>query len=304
MADFYCNIDTGSDSNAGTQLAPFKTFQKGIQSVAAGDTLYMAASLTPYAWFSTTIPTGVSIIGDVKPNPVSGMAVIIDGGGAARWFYYQGSITWQNVWIRNASSANCIIYTNRSTTGLIVQNYTDCIISDLSGTWGTAARGGILAGGQSVASYAATSITYNLTNCLIFNIEATSIDGYGALFVHGTGTQFYVNLTSCTWYKPVSSRKQLGAIVADYLFLVSTVTLKNCTLVNSSDYNLMIHGVFGGGLASPSNCTLDGCTYTYINTTNATITNSTNADAQFLDTGANDFRLKPTSPAIDRGVIV
>lgn len=304
MANIYCNIDTGSDSNAGTQLAPFKTFQKGIQSVAAGDTLYMAASLTPYVWFSATIPTGVSIIGDVKPNPVSGMAVIINGGGAARSFYYQGSITWQNVWIRNASNASYIIYTNRSTTGLIVQNYTDCIISDLSGTWGTAARSGILAGGGSVASYAATSITYNLTNCLIFNIEATSIDGYGALFVHGNGTQFYVNLTSCTWYKPVSSRKKLGAIVADYASSVSTVTLKNCTLVNSSDYNLIIYGVYSSGTANPSNCTLDGCTYTYINTTNATITNSTNADAQFLDTGVNDFRLKPTSPAIDRGVIV
>ena len=50
--------------------------------------------------------------------------------------------------------------------------------------------------------------------------------------------------------------------------------------------------------------TMQGSTYTNITTTNGTITNSTNADAQFIDPASNDFRLKPTSPAIDRGIVI
>lgn len=304
---YYVSWDTGNDSNAGSQASPFKTVDKGLSVLATNDTLYIKASTTAYTWTSRTIPAGVSIIGDVKPNPVSNNYVKISGAGADVYWLCSGSYTLQNLWLDDVKDTNAsgIIYFNRTATGVIVANYTDCIISNLAGASSTVGRGGILNGGYSLANYTATSITFNMTNCVFKNMESYGSGNAGCLFVQNSGTAFTFNLNGCTWYQGTPTLTALDAIVGDYSADLSTVNVNNMALVNDSGTNLAIHGMYSGagvGFYFPFN--LDGSTYTNITTTNGTITNSTNADAQFIDQANNDFRLKPTSPAIDRGVII
>ena len=304
---YYVSWDTGNDSNAGSQASPFKTVDKGLSVLATNDTLYIEASTTAYTWTSRTIPAGVSIIGDVKPNPVSNNYVKISGAGADVYWLFLGSYTLQNLWLDDVkdTSTSGIIYFNRTATGVIVANYTDCIISNLAGGSSTAGRGGILNGGISVGAYTATSITFNMTNCLFKNIESYGSASAGCLFVQNPGTAFTFNLNGCTWYQGTPTLTALDAIVGDYSVDLSTVNINNMALVNDSGTNLAIHGAYSATSVNAwYDFTLSGSTYTNITTTNGTITNSTNADAQFIDPASNDFRLKPTSPAIDRGVII
>lgn len=304
---YYVSWDTGSDSNAGSQASPFKTVDKGLSVLATNDTLYIEASTTAYTWTSRTIPAGVSIIGDVKPNPVSNNYVKISGAGADVYWLCSGSYTLQNLWLDDVkdTSTSGIIYFNRTVTGVIVANYTDCIISNLAGASSTAGRGGILNGGTSVGAYTATSITFNMTNCLFKNIESYSSASTGCLFVQNPGTAFTFNLNGCTWYQGTPTLTALDAIVGDYSTDLSTVNINNMALVNDSGTNLAIHGAYSAASVNAwYDFTMQGSTYTNITTTNGIITNSTNADAQFIDPASNDFRLKPTSPAIDRGIVI
>lgn len=307
MANIYCNIDTGSDSNPGTQASPYKTFSKGVSTIASGDTVYLEASTTAYAWTSKTFPANVSIIGSVKPNPVAGSYVKIDGFGASLSWTFTASYNIQNIWLNNVvnSTATTLIGIDRNTTGPIVANYTDCIISNMASGSSTAGRGGVLMGGGSVSAYKASSITFNMTNCVFKDIEAYNSTAAGCLFINGSGTQHVLNMTSCSWYQGTPTRYALDAIVGDYASNLSTVNIKNMAIVNNSGQNLTIHGAYdSAGMNAWYSYNIDGSTYTNIVTTNGNITNSTNADALYLDPATNDFRLKPTSPAIDRGVIV
>lgn len=308
MASYYVSWDTGNDGNAGTSAgSPFKTVDKGLSVLATSDTLYIAASTTAYTWTNRTIPAGVSIIGSVKPNPVNGSYVKISAAGASVYWYFLGSYTLQNLWLDNVinTASSGIIYLNRSATGVIVANYTDCIISNLAGASSTGGRGGILNGGTSVGAYTATSITFNITNCLFKNIESYNSASAGCLFVQNSGTAFTFNLNGCTWYQGTPTLTALDAIVGDYSADLSTVNINNMALVNDSGTNLAIHGAYNAAsMIAWFDFTMQGSTYTNITTTNGTITNSTNADAQFIDPASNDFRLKPTSPAIDRGIVI
>ena len=307
MANIYVDIDLGSDSNPGTQASPYKTFSKGVSTIATGDTLYLEASTTAYTWVSKTFPADVSIIGSVKPDPVAGSYVKIDGFGASLSWTFTASYNIQNIWLNNVvnSTYSTLIGIDRNTTGPIVANYTDCIISNMASSASTAGRGGVLMGGGSVSAYKASSITFNMTNCVFKDIEAYNSTAAGCLFINSSGTQHVLNMTSCSWYQGTPTRYALDAIVGDYAFNLSTVNIKNMAIVNNSGQNLTIHGAYGSAdMNAWYSYDIDGSTYTNIVTTNGNITNSTNADAMYLDPATNDFRLKPTSPAIDRGVII
>jgi len=307
VANIYVDIDLGSDSNPGTQASPYKTFSKGVSTIASGDTLYLEASTTAYAWTGKTFPANVSIIGSVKPDPVAGSYVKIDGFGASLSWIFTASYNIQNIWLNNVvnSTATTLIGIDRNTTGPIVANYTDCMISNMASVCSTAGRGGVLMGGGSVSAYKASSITFNMTNCVFKDIEAYNSTSAGCLFINSSGTQHVLNMTSCSWYQGTPTRYALDAIVGDYASNLSTVNIKNMAIVNNSGQNLTIHGAYGSAdMNAWYSYDIDGSTYTNIVTTNGNITNSTNADAMYLDPATNDFRLKPTSPAIDRGVII
>lgn len=88
--------------------------------------------------------------------------------------FFTASYNIQNIWLNNVvnSTTTTLIGIDRNTTGPIVANYTDCIISNMASGSGTAGRGGVLMGGISVSVYKASSITFNMTNCVFKDIEA------------------------------------------------------------------------------------------------------------------------------------
>ena len=108
---------------------------------------------------------------------------------------------------------------------------------------------------------------------------------------------------NCTYYSSSSATPAFGALVSYYSGTTPPVTFTNMVIQNDSGTDLVMNGT-GSPTFTPTACALEGSVYENITTTNVTITDSDNADPQMLDPANNDFRLKPASPAIDRGVLV
>ncbi|TAG22658.1 MAG: DUF1565 domain-containing protein, partial [Oscillatoriales cyanobacterium] len=81
MATLYVNPQTGSDSAAGSQSAPFKTIARAISRAASGTVIQLAAGTYSAAsgeQFPLDIPSGVKVIGN-ESNKGSG--TLIQGSG-------------------------------------------------------------------------------------------------------------------------------------------------------------------------------------------------------------------------------
>ncbi|HTF13569.1 MAG TPA: DUF1565 domain-containing protein, partial [Burkholderiales bacterium] len=83
---YYVNASTGSNANAGTQAAPFKTITHAMTvATASGSTVHVAAGLyddlNNVETFPIMVPAGVLLIGD-EPNKGAGsVETEIRGGG-------------------------------------------------------------------------------------------------------------------------------------------------------------------------------------------------------------------------------
>lgn len=81
----YYVATNGNDANSGSDLMPFKTIQRGVRALAAGDTLYIRGGIYPERINSNslTIPTGSSWNDAPVISAYSGESVILQpvGGG-------------------------------------------------------------------------------------------------------------------------------------------------------------------------------------------------------------------------------
>lgn len=303
MATKYLNRDSGNNSNDGNSSgAAYATLAYALAALGTGDTLYIAASTGDYTWGSATIPNGVTIIGSVTPNPVTGEYVRISAGGAPSVWTLAGSFAAQKVWFYNSHITYGSQFPfDRSFTGNRVVTFTDCILSNMSTHQSTGSRGGIIAGGTSVGVYAAASTTVTLRRCAFFNLTSAP-DASGGSIVRAI-VSWPITFENCTYYSSASDTPAFAALSSYYVGTPPVVTYKNMVIQNDSGANLVPLGS-GTGLAISNGCTLTGSVYTNIVTTSVTITASDNADPLMLDPANSDFRLKPASPAIDRGVAV
>lgn len=308
MASYYISMDSGNDTTGdGTSGNPYKTLDKGMSVLSAGDTLYIATSTTDYLWtVRSSIPSGVSVIGSTQPSPVSGRYVKISAGGADPEWNINGDITLRNLWFDNGTYAAYKSPFKISKSASLAQtiNVENCIFSNISGTWATGGRGGVFGGGTANGLWTQPSVSITFLGCLFQNIESyASTSAYSLVITYGSAWD--IKFISCTYYSGTPSHYALGTLVAIYSTSpTATVTLQNMIIDNNSGSDLYIYGSYTIVLSNSYPSSIDGSTYTNIQATNVTITNSTNAAPQFLDVGASDFRLKPTSPAIDRGVII
>jgi hypothetical protein len=81
----YVNAGTGSNTNPGTQAAPFRTITRAIASVAAGQTIQVAPGVYDAALgetFPLLLPAGVSLLGDEASKGNGASPTRIEGGGA------------------------------------------------------------------------------------------------------------------------------------------------------------------------------------------------------------------------------
>ena len=94
-ADFFVNLSSGNDANAGTAAAPYLTIQKAIDGATGGDEINVAGSSTisqPYTWTNfgaTTIDLHLIIKAwDIStetlelPDGTTRPAAVLGGGGA------------------------------------------------------------------------------------------------------------------------------------------------------------------------------------------------------------------------------
>ncbi len=75
----------GNDANSGSDLTPFKTIQRGIRALGAGDTLYIRGGVYPEQINSNslTIPTGSSWNDAPVISAYSGESVVLQPAGSA-----------------------------------------------------------------------------------------------------------------------------------------------------------------------------------------------------------------------------
>ena len=307
MATYYLNNDTGSNGNAGTSAgAAWGTWVYALGKLSTGDTLYVEATSTPYAMGNVSNIPACSIIGSAKPNPITGVAVKVDGSGGNYYHWCNAGYNMTNIWFDNIQDTdnNGLFYLNRAgSSGHNVFNWDNCIFSNLRGGSSSAGRGGIFSGGGAVSGYGADSLTWNATNCKFINLEAYSSSSAGCAWV-ANNAPHAINLDHCDWYSTTPTNYALDTIVGDYSVDVSTVTITNSNIANNSGQTLGVHTNYSGaGYNSNFTYTFDGGTYTDIDTTSGTITNSSNSDALYIDPANWDFRLQGSSPAINRGEI-
>ena len=307
MATYYLNNSTGSDGNAGTSAgAAWETWGYALGQLSTGDTLYVEATSTPYAMANVSNIPACSIIGSAKPNPITGVAVKVDGSGGDYFHECNAGYDMTNIWFNDFgdSSIGGVFYLDKTgSSGHNVFNWDNCIFSNLYGRSSTAGRGGIFSGGSGVSGYGADSLTWNMTNCKFVNLEAYSNIDAGVAWV-AYSAPHAINLDHCDWYSTTPSRYALDTIVGNYGANNSTVTLTNCNISNNSGQTLGINTNYSGaGYTVNYAFTFDGGTYTNIDTTSGTITNSSNSDALYIDPANWDFRLQGSSPAINRGEV-
>ena len=95
-ADYYVDLSSGADSNAGTAAAPYLTLQKGVDGATGGDTIHVAGSASiaqPISWTNfgaTTIDLhliiqawNVSTETLTLPDGTTRTAAVLDGNEAA-----------------------------------------------------------------------------------------------------------------------------------------------------------------------------------------------------------------------------
>jgi hypothetical protein len=66
----YYIATTGNDTNQGTISAPFRTVQKGINSAADGDTVYINSGTYDMAGFTTSLSRNISLLGQDKNTTI------------------------------------------------------------------------------------------------------------------------------------------------------------------------------------------------------------------------------------------
>ncbi|WP_445316034.1 DUF1565 domain-containing protein [Microcoleus vaginatus] len=115
MATLYVNPQTGSDSAAGTQSAPFKTIARAIARAASGSTIELAPGIYSAASgekFPLEIPSGVKVIGNETNK---GRGILIQGSGK----FVSPTAAGQNITILLATNSELrgVTVTNLDTRG-------------------------------------------------------------------------------------------------------------------------------------------------------------------------------------------
>jgi hypothetical protein len=162
LATTYYVATTGSDNNAGTELAPFQTIQKGIDTATAGDTVQVAEG----TYYENLFLNGkdITLRSSDPDNQEVVAATIIDGS--------TGTVPYQSVVHFNGDETpNCLV------TGLTLRRGRGYRISTMYATryWG----GGIVTTRSADTGYPQTQAT--IKKCVIRENQA-SVGGGVALF--------------------------------------------------------------------------------------------------------------------------
>ncbi|MGB9434875.1 MAG: putative Ig domain-containing protein, partial [Candidatus Acidiferrum sp.] len=185
---FYVST-SGSDSNAGTILSPWKTIQHAADSVQAGDTVYVRAGT--YNESVTIAVSGSTTAGSVIFQNYPGETAIVDGTGLTpsssstqglfniedeSYVTIQG-FTIQNYTTSNANASPAGIWVTGSGSYIQILNNTVTNITTTSEAQGNA-FGIAVYGSEAPAAISYITISGNTVyNCKTGNSETVNVDG-------------------------------------------------------------------------------------------------------------------------------
>ncbi len=330
---------TGNNTNPGTQISPYLTWQKGLENIVAGDTLYIRGGT--YAQkvnsSSQTVPVGTSFVNApiiagypgetvvLAPTTDSGLKLnqdqyqiwkdfVIDctlctddgidvGGGTSR------SIRFQNVEVKNipaATHANLILaWGDKDVNGYF--EFIDCIVH-----------------GNADSNAFGHGVYINSPHCLVDGLTVYSCTNFG---LHAfSNASFPDESTSDLTARRVRAySNNVGILISggDNNLLHSSISYSNTsdgvvaefgTASNLTKFGKVVsYGNGGRGIrigGNQSNALIRNC-IGYLNTGgnysdagSATVQdhNLFGVDPLFINPATGDFRVSANSPAVDAGI--
>lgn len=307
---------TGSDSNPGTQGAPFKTILKASRSAKPGTTVHVA------------------------PGTYAGGFQTFTSGTAAARVRYVSDVKWGAKIIPAAGTTKVYAWDERG-------SYVDIVGFDIDGQSGMAWRNGILTRGShnifkdnhvhhiadkvpcessGGSAIGATHYEYGIQAHVINNV-VHHIGYTGCKFIQGiymstsgtvknnlvyavgkTGIQLWHDATDVIIANNTVFGNDTGIKVGGGDFYHNTIN-DNTHVTNNIVYDNLI-GIMESGATGTNNTYINNLVFKNT-TTNFQLKNgnthvgTVTADPQFVNyrrTGGGDYRLRATSPAIDKGL--
>lgn len=294
MPTYYISPSGNDTTGNGSQGNPWATYSKFFTSSVAGDVCVMAAGT--YTFSGGLTLTDRAIIGAPLAN--NSPTTIFDGGGATvTTSPINGTVSISNVRFTN--------FVGPSTSNVGIFGFSNNLSIIKSITWSYCQFDNIR---FQVANQNGVFLSHNSqqgpcsmswTNCLFYDIICTTNPSNdSAIFAFSSTTGIHnLSWTNCT-----IRVAQTTTNTQRLFFLQSAAnfraTFRNCIIVDYGTLNPSFQLTATSIQPATANNLIFG--YSSIPTMTGTIT----ADPLFIDPAGGNFGLRPTSPAIDAGVLI
>lgn len=292
MASYYINATSGNDTTGtGTAALPYKTIAKGLTVASGTDTIWLQSCATAYANSSFTT-AGISIRGVDTPNLQTGVYAHFNGGDAASpRFNITGAspnVTFDNIYFKNC--LNTLYWNVDNVTGNPVLTIQNNIFDHMYFAHNTQYRNGLIAV-SNVAFATRTTLTTLFQNNLIRNMYN------GGNMFSCISTDFTIR--NNTFHQDSSSvgPTSWGILWDDFYDSGTTTRIYNNIIFNEHASAFPLTSGITTGTLNVENNIYYNVTFTEADTN----VNNISADPLFLDKTNKDYRLRPSSPAIDAG---
>lgn len=285
MATYYINASTGNDTTGtGTALLPWQTLAKAITSSTTNDTIVCQAAAATYAWVTQ------SIAGRTIQAATLGDAIFDGAGAHVVWTLSLTNVITKIIFQNAIQTSSSRIFQHTATNGYSF-TYNNCIFRNTTIRGGTGSVDGLF--GRT--GNGATTETWAFNNCAIYNIDANTANRaqiIGIRELRGT-----LSIYNCVYYNDESGTAIPAAFI-DTIFVASSLAI---SIVNSIFKSVNSH-VFRANAGTA----VETVNYNDFNNFTATISGTGNitTDPLFVDAANGNFNLRPTSPAINAGVLV
>lgn len=293
MATVYLNAATGNDANTYAQAqnsaTPWLTLGKVNTSATTGDTVVMAAGT--YTFASVNFAKYFVWVGAALAN--GHPTTILDGAaGNVQWALSDNptftNLTFQNI-VSTSNTSPPIGYTNAAGTAGTA-TFNNCEFKNIryyaANDWNS--------GTGLLGTFYKSGCAFVLNSCLIDDPLCTATKFCSAIFTGQASAAMgpSVTLTNCT-IALRSADDYADALVSK----CNVVTVKNCIFYNGTGSTVNF-----AGTASTSNA-VSYCD-NYLITGVPAGTGNITTDPLFVDPANANFRLRPTSPALDTGTLL
>lgn len=291
MATYYISPSGNDTTGNGSLATPWQTISKAISSSTAGDTINLAAG--SYTW-----PSSLTSLNDRTIIGASAFTTTVtSSGGSVAGFRVYGTVVIRNIRFTNTvktATGNTGLFYNDQSVQPMTLTIEDCIFDNL--VWNSSNAGGMF---LIVYSTLATQVI-NINRCLFYGNTCSALNSEATFWI-ANGASTTLNLANCTFYST-----KAGSNSVTFLGHQPSAggnanfTIKNCIFMDSSGTNPPIVRYLS---AAPNyvNCTNN---IAYGLSSVPAWTNHLSSDPLFVDAANANFSLRPTSPAIDAGVLI